>query len=198
MANLPRARMIDRWFPAAAVDEACNTPAGSGLTEKAIFTWFASRPIAQARAAVLTSLLSDDAQVKPDIEKAVRHGDQDAMGRLAELVFATYMGKAPVVLDMFSGRAIIPLEAARAGASAIGIDLSPVATLAGRLLADYPSRDWSSEPALPFHATLENGVLVDGTNRLVQDVELILAEGGLRVAPQMEPAYPRNSRGGVS
>ena len=31
------ARLIDRWFPVAAVDEACGTPAGSGLTEKAIF-----------------------------------------------------------------------------------------------------------------------------------------------------------------
>ena len=48
------ARLIDRWFPVAAVDEACGTPAGSGRIEKAIFTWFASRPIAQARAAALT------------------------------------------------------------------------------------------------------------------------------------------------
>ena len=54
------ARMIGRWFPVAAVDEACRTPAGSGRVEKAIFTWFASRPIAQARAAVLTALLPDD------------------------------------------------------------------------------------------------------------------------------------------
>ena len=60
---------------------------------------------------------------------------------------------------MFSGRAIIPLEAARAGASAIGIDLSPVATLAGRLLADYPMRDWSSEPPLPFSNQLKESAL---------------------------------------
>jgi hypothetical protein len=43
-------RMIDHWFPCGAVDEAVQTPAGSGLSEKALFTWFASRPIAQARA----------------------------------------------------------------------------------------------------------------------------------------------------
>ena len=48
-------RLIDRWFPCAAVDAAVNTPAGSGLSEKALFTWFASRPIAQARAVVLAS-----------------------------------------------------------------------------------------------------------------------------------------------
>ena len=77
------------------------------------------------------------------------------MRKLAAENHHTYDGKAPVVLDMFSGRAIIPLEAARAGASSIGIDLSPVATLAGRLLADYPARDWSSEPPLPFSNQLE-------------------------------------------
>src|SRR5438270_36904 len=60
-------RLIERWFPVAAVDEACGTTAGSGQSEKAIFTWFASRPIAQARAAVLCSLRVADAFPKnPD------------------------------------------------------------------------------------------------------------------------------------
>ena len=53
-------------------------------------------------------------------------------------------------LDMFSGRGIIPLEAARVGATAVGIDPSPVATLGGRLLADYPFRDWFDEPPVPY------------------------------------------------
>ena len=58
---------------------------------------------------------------------------------------------------MFSGRGIIPLEAARLGVIAVGTDLSPVATLGGRLLADYPLRDWSDEPALPFQSTQRRG-----------------------------------------
>ena len=48
MNDTSTTRMIDRWFPVAAVDEACGTPMGSGRIEKAVFTWFASRPIAQA------------------------------------------------------------------------------------------------------------------------------------------------------
>jgi len=36
-------RLVDRWFPCAAVDAAVDTPAGSGLSEKALFTWFAAR-----------------------------------------------------------------------------------------------------------------------------------------------------------
>jgi putative DNA methylase len=52
-------RLIDTWFPCPEVDEAVGGALGSGRSEKAIFTWFASRPIAQARAAVLCSLLPD-------------------------------------------------------------------------------------------------------------------------------------------
>ena len=88
-------RMIDNWFPVAAVDEACRTPTGSGRIEKAIFTWFASRPIAQARAAALTSLLPDDPALRPLIEAAVRFGDPEVIGNLAERVLAAYSGKAP-------------------------------------------------------------------------------------------------------
>jgi len=190
-------RMIDRWFPVSAVDEACGTPTGSGRVEKAIFTWFASRPIAQARAAVLTSLLPDAPELKSLIDLAVRRGDRDAMGKLVDCVVKTYGGQAPVVLDMFSGRGIIPLEAGRAGANSIGIDLSPVATLAGRLLADYPARDWSAEPAIPFRTRGDTGLDLgpDVSGRLVFDVTSVLAEIGRRVAVAMEPHYPRNARG---
>lgn len=142
MTATPNERMIDRWFPVAAVDDACKTPVGSGRVEKAIFTWFASRPLAQARAAALTALLPADEALKTRIEEAIRETGRHRLKELGEMVPDFNGGKAPVVLDMFSGRAIIPLEAARAGARAIGIDLSPVATLAGRLLADYPARDW--------------------------------------------------------
>ena len=62
------------------------------------------------------------------------------------------------ILDPFSGRAMIPLEAARLGVKAYGIDYSPVATLAGKLLADYPLRDWSSEPPLPFDGYSEHAM----------------------------------------
>jgi putative DNA methylase len=95
-------------------------------------------------------------------------------------------------------RGIIPLEAARAGANSIGIDLSSVATLAGRLLADYPARDWSSEPPLPFSNQLNNESLDLGQSRgdrLARDVEAVLAEVGRGVAARMEPYYPRNNRG---
>jgi putative DNA methylase len=195
-------RLIDRWFPVAAVDKACGTPAGSGLTEKALFTWFASRPLAQARAVALTALLPNDPSLKSLIDSAVLNGDRASMGKLAHAVVQANGGTPPVVLDMFSGRGIIPLEAARAGASAIGIDLSPVATLAGRLLADYPARDWAAEPPLPFRgvAVATEGLALSETcdaDRLVRDVESVLGEVNRRVLSRVETLYPRNTHGGL-
>lgn len=202
-------RLIDVWFPCAEVDKAVRTPAGSGRSEKALFTWFASRPIAQARAAVLCSLLPDSLQNRGDIRAAVLRGDQAAMNRLRKAIGEQFGGRPPVLLDMFSGRGIVPLEGSRAGASAIGTDLSPVATLAGRLLGDYPMRDWSAEPPLPF--TAGGTSAADGDDeggeeaspalfdsalttepRLFTDVRLVLAETGRRVAEKVAAFYPGN------
>lgn len=205
----PTARLIDEWFPCQQVDEAVKAPTGSGRSEKALFTWFASRPIAQARAAVLTTLLSDNDSTRADIKTAVLTGDPTAMQRLRDRITDEYPRKPPVVLDIFSGRGIIPLEAARCGATAIGTDLSPVATLAGLLLADYPLRDWSKETPLPYTRGGDSGDLQAGMEevadplfstshdddsepRLVRDVGLVLAEVQRRVAEEMAPLYPGN------
>ena len=150
-------RMIDRWFPCAAVSEAAYQSHGSGLTEKSLFTWFAARPIAQARAAILTTLLpwpeerAEQRRLQDLVTRAIG-GDQRALSAAATEVLRAYP-EGVRVLDPFSGRAMIPLEAARAGAEAWGIDYSPVATLGGMLLADYPFRNWSTEPPLPFDTT---------------------------------------------
>lgn len=197
MTESTESRLIDRWFPVAAVDDACQTSVGSGRVENAIFTWFASRPIAQARAAVLTALLPDDPALKPTVETAIRTGDRSSLSLLADRIKNHYGGTAPIVLDIFSGRGIIPLEAARAGATATAIDLSPVATLAGRLLADYPARDWSSEPPLPFSHDDEISLdlKTSSGDRLARDVETVLVRVGRRVAERTAQYYPTNAHG---
>ncbi|MFI9589041.1 hypothetical protein [Nonomuraea sp. NPDC052265] len=190
-------KLIDTWFPCTAVDEACGNSAGSGQNEKAIFTWFASRPIAQARAAVATALLPDEEGVHSLVDAAIR-GDRSAIDKLADIVNASYPDGRPVVLDVFSGRGMIALEAARLGATAVGTDLSPVATLAGRILADYPLRDWSSEPPLPWMSGKyadQSLFAIDERPRLVSDLEMLLAEIGRRVRVAVEPHYPRNADG---
>lgn len=184
--------MIERWFPCAEVSEASDSGWGSGKSEKALFTWFAARPLAQAKAAVITSLLPwpDDSDAQERLKGLVRAsltGRDAAHDELAGEL-AKYYPNGASLLDPFSGRAMIPLEAARLGVRAWGIDYSPVATLAGALLADYPLRDWSSESSLPFGAS--DRLIED---RLVADVNCLLEEIGRRYDAAMEEFYPKHN-----
>ncbi len=112
-------RMIERWFPCAEVSEASERGWGKGTNEKALFTWFAARPLAQAKAAVLTSLLPwpEDESEQRRLQDLVRRAMQSRHGARQEIVAelaAAYQNPANV-LDIFSGRAMIPLEAAHLG-----------------------------------------------------------------------------------
>lgn len=184
-------RMIERWFPCAEVSEASASGWGSGRSEKALFTWFAARPLAQAKAAVLTSLLPwpEDEAEQHRLQALVRQamtGRDAAHSELVVELAKAYPGGASM-LDPFSGRAMMPLEAARLGLAAHGIDYSPVATLAGQLLADYPLRDWTGEPCLPFG---KRDIFSTGGSRLLDDVRAVLDEIGRRYADQMADVYP--------
>ncbi len=185
-------RMIERWFPCAEVSEASRSGWGSGRSEKALFTWFAARPLAQAKAAVLTSLLlwPEDHETQKRLQELVRRAMAARDGAWSEIVGEIRKAhpEGASLLDPFSGRAMIPLEAARVCVQAEGIDYSPVATLAGQLLADYPLRDWSSEPPLPISARSTD---LDMGHRLVNDVAAVLDEIGRRYEQVMAPFYPQ-------
>ncbi|MCY4163683.1 MAG: DUF1156 domain-containing protein [bacterium] len=92
--------------------------------------------------------------------------------------------------DPFSGRAMISLAAARLGIQSWGIDYSPVATLAGLLLADYPMRDWDSEPDLPFDGYDQHKADYFTEPKLLKDVRFILGLIGQRYEQVMEEFYP--------
>src|SRR5690348_264641 len=106
--------MIERWFPCAEVSEAAAKGWGSGSTERNLFTWFAARPTAQAKAAVLTSLLpwpEDEAEQKrlQDLVREAMTGRYNAWEGLRKEILASNNHGA-AVLDPFSGRGMIPLE----------------------------------------------------------------------------------------
>ena len=198
-------RMIERWFPCEEVSANSAKGWGSGNGEANLFTWFAKRPLAQAKAAVITSLLPwpDDPDEQRRLQALVRSafpdpgdpGGRDAAHDELVAELEKHYPDGATLLDPFSGRAMIPLEAARLGIHAAGIDYSPVATLAGKLLADYPLRQWDSEPPLPFAstATEDQGTLaVDSeTPRLQQDVETVLRLIGERYEAAMDSFYPK-------
>ena len=183
-------RMIERWFPCAEVSEASYQGWGSGNSETTLFPWFAKRPLAQARAAVLTSLLPWPEQVEEQrrLQELVRSAMKDYDGAHDQIIaeLSDSYPVPPVLVDLFSGRAMIPLEAARYEVTAHGIDYSPVATLAGRLLAEFPLRDWSGEPDLPF---AERAPLI-GESRLLGDVKRVLDEVSRRSSAVLQDFYP--------
>jgi len=184
--------MIERWFPCAEVSEAAERGWGTGNSEKMLFTWFAARPLAQAKAAVIASLLPwpDDPGEQARLQELVRRSLTERDAAHTELVdeLARLYPDGISIIDPFSGRGMIPLEAARLGIKAWGIDYSPVATLGGQLLADYPLRDWSKEPDLPFDGYFNNAA----SSRLLQDVEACLNEVENRWAARMSSVYPRH------
>ena len=188
-------RMIERWFPCAEVSSQSGGRGwGSGFAEKSLFTWFASRPLAQAKAAVICSLLPwpDDLGEQEDLKELVREamtGYDAANAELREELKKHYPDGAKIC-DPFSGRAMIPLEAARLGVRAWGIDYSPVATLAGSLLAEYPMRDWDNEAPLPFDSGASNPKAHLLESRLLQDVRMVLDEVGRRYEASMDSFYP--------
>ena len=197
--------MIERWFPCEEVSNNSKKGWGSGNSEANLFPWFAKRPLAQAKAAVLTSLLpwpeSPDEQrrlqalVRSAFPEPNNTGGRDASHPELVAELNKHYPNGARMLDPFSGRAMIPLEAARLGVRAIGIDYSPVATLAGKLIADYPLRKWDGEPPLPFgEAASDPGQLdlkAKHVPRFLRDVETVLGTVGDRYLAAMEEFYPK-------
>jgi len=98
--------MIERWFPCTEVSEASASGWGSGKSEKNLFTWFAARPLAQAKAAVVTSLLPwpDDEIEQRRLQDLVRQamtGKDAANAELKAEIEKTYPDGASM-LDPFS------------------------------------------------------------------------------------------------
>ena len=188
-------RMIERWFPCAEVS-LCSTGRGwgSGFAEKSLFPWFASRPLAQAKAAVICSLLPwpDDEHEQERLKELVRDSMEGYDAKNSELrqELAKHYPNGAKMCDPFSGRAMIPLEAARLGIQAWGIDYSPVATVAGKLLADYPLRDWNDEPDLPFDGYQQHRTEHFTESRLLRDVRFVLGFVDDRYTDAMGEFYP--------
>lgn len=194
--------MIERWFPCKEVSENSAAGWGSGNTERALFTWFAARPTAQAKAAVICSLLpwpDEEAEQKrlQDLVKTAMTRRYAAREELRSEILKVNPDGASV-LDPFSGRGMIPLEAARLGIESHAIEYAPVAVVASHLLADYPFRDWTGEPELPFTSSAsEHGAALDvgsretPSGRYYRDVETVLREVGRRHAELMAEFYPR-------
>ena len=97
-------RLIERWFPCKEVSENSTAGWGSGNTERALFTWFAARPTAQAKAAVICSLLpwpDEEAGQKrlQDLVKLAMTGRYAAWDELRTEILVSLWIKSAHVMD---------------------------------------------------------------------------------------------------
>lgn len=185
-------RMIERWFPCAEVSEATVAGWGLGRAEKGVFPWFAARPPAQARAALLTSIFPwpDDPDEQAHLQDVVRRaltGRFDGWGDVSDEV-RRYGGVDTETLDPFSGRGILPLESARFGIKACAVDYSPMAVLGSRLLTEFMFHNWESEPDVGFAGHDSSALPLAGSNKLLSDLEALLLEVGRRHEAAMLPS----------
>ncbi len=88
-------------------------------------------------------------------EGGILHWGQEASAEFDEVrarIHAAHGGRAPRVLDPFSGGGAIPLEAMRLGCEALAADLNPVAWFLLRCTLEYPQRLAGQELPIPEFA----------------------------------------------
>ena len=162
-------RLIERWLPIAELSEEATRERRSMTALPAIYylhVWWARRPLVASRAAVLASILPDDADheafshalgihgdplaAKVRIAIADRRGERlgaDAYGYRRAFTFTPseaemkkLLGdKKLVVLDPTAGGGSIPFEAMRLGVSVHANDLNPVAATILKGTIEYPA-----------------------------------------------------------
>ncbi|MBX9859746.1 MAG: DUF1156 domain-containing protein [Sphingomonas sp.] len=162
-------RLIERWLPIAELSEEATRERRSMTALPPVYylhVWWARRPLVASRAAVLASILPENADrskfqhvlgihgdpiaAKSRIAAADRRGERlgaDAYGYKRAFSFTptqddmtSLLGEhRPVVLDPTAGGGAIPFEAYRLGLPSIANDLNPVASIVEKATLEYPA-----------------------------------------------------------
>ena len=165
-------RLIERWLPIAALGIESTrerTPMTPFPAPNRLHVWWARRPLVASRAAVLASLLPEDADRERFMHVMGIHGDPvEARKRIAlatrngeRLGAAAYgypraFGHNPddedrewlighglnerTVLDPTAGGGALPLEAMRLGVETFANDLNPVAVFLEKATIEWPAK----------------------------------------------------------
>jgi adenine-specific DNA methylase len=143
-------RLIEHTFPLGPVSaEAGREKSLRRGHISTLHMWWARRPLVMARAITLALLLpepEDDAREKDVVDFITEFANFDTsldprlQRRARDLIGEAFGGRAPRVLDPFSGGGALPLEALRIGADVDAVELNPVAYLLLLCTLDYPIR----------------------------------------------------------
>src|SRR5260221_204972 len=94
-------------------------------------------------------------QVSVETEGGILHWGRESSADLQwfrDKIRAAYDGRAPRVLDPFSGGGAIPLEAMRLGCDVTAVDINPVAWFILKCTLEYPQRLANQQLPLPAFA----------------------------------------------
>ncbi|GGJ36291.1 hypothetical protein CDQ92_10595 [Sphingopyxis bauzanensis] len=164
-------RLIERWLPIAEIGIESvreRTPMTPFPAPNRLHVWWARRPLVASRAAVLASILPEDADREAFKHALGIHGDPVASRRkidaarqrgvrfegaaysyprafgfnpTAEFLHDNFeLSETIRIVDPTAGGGAIPLEAVRLGLSVYANDLNPVASLLQRATIDLPRR----------------------------------------------------------
>ena len=164
-------RLIERWLPIAALGEESIRERRSLQALPPTYylhVWWARRPLVASRAAVLASLLPEDADREKFLHVLGIHGDPVAAkkriaiaNRTGDRLGAAAYGyprafnyapdnqdrawlvensvNAATVVDPTAGGGSVPFEAVRLGLETVANDLNPVAALIERATIEWPT-----------------------------------------------------------
>ena len=165
-------RLIERWLPIAEIGIESlreRTPMTPFPAPNRLHVWWARRPLVASRAAVLASLLPEDADREKFLYVIGIHGDPVAAKRRISLAdrrgerlgagaygYPRAFGYTPdkkhrdwlrenitrdgVLLDPTAGGGSVPFESVRVGLQTLCNDLNPVAALIERATVEWPAR----------------------------------------------------------
>ena len=165
-------RLIERWLPIAELGIESireRTPMTPFPAPNRLHVWWARRPLVASRAAILASLLPEDAdrdrflhiigihgnpvRARKEIDTARRTGErvQDPYGYSRAFSYTPDRAEKdclkgelciehPKVLDPTAGGGSIPFEAVRLGLEGYANDLNPVAALIMNATVDWPTK----------------------------------------------------------
>ena len=169
--TMPDTRLIERWLPIAALGVESvreRTPMTPFPAPNRLHVWWARRPLVASRAAVLASLLPEDADRDRFLHVLGIHGDPVAAkkriaiaNRTGDRLGAAAYGysrafsytpdnqdrawlvensvNAATVVDPTAGGGSVPFEAVRLGLETVANDLNPVAALIERATIEWPT-----------------------------------------------------------
>ena len=165
-----RKKLIEVALPLHAINAAARKEKTTTHGHPSTFhLWWGHRPYSVARAVIFASLV-DDPSARPDlypteveqsrareayfylIEELVQWKNVTNPSVLAaakKYISQSVGPDGPTVVDPFSGRGTIPLEAKRLGCSVLGSDLNPVAVLISKALVETPGKFAHVSPVHP-------------------------------------------------